>query len=184
MTRQEKIGFGLVTLLLASAFAFVAALTSKDKVEASSFLGSPDLMAISCPTNYQRVAPRICAITAPVANHTISIGAGCSTMTITSVSSTARMVNANVNFDIRTAAGLAVREIVLTIYFDSGCTSTMAQFQIMSREEVSLAAGNRLYQVRFPLMLPTNGQALYYTATTTGGAGTTADVTPIAFWDS
>lgn len=132
---------------------------------------TPNLKYDTCITGYIRTLPNFCARTTitPTGFGTILDGT-CRQQNIGAVIPTeAKYIVARVNFNILSGNLVALRNIQITFYEDSTCTTSFSFLTLFGREWIALPNGTTILQQDAQALLPVVPTAqIYYIGTQSG----------------
>lgn len=158
--------------------------------EAQSNVGitAPDGFSIACYTGFTRTTPHFCAdTTSSAAIYTATLDNTCRnfdlTISVPVVPTSSKFVYGQAAFVINSNNAIAIRNVIMTFYWDNTCTTAFGSAKQSIREFAAVAAGTELSNPNFQMMVPVVAQKIYYKGTTTGGVNSLFSFIPFGYYD-
>lgn len=180
--------FSLVAILL---FAFACGPLPQEQ-EAKSAVGitAPDGFSVACVDGFTRRLPHLCNFSSAagaIATQTAIADGVCRSfdLSATVLPTSARAVRGYVRIVITSTNAISIKGVSFGPFVDAGCTTGAHTFYNQIREFAAVAANTTIFESYIPFdYLPLNAdRILTYTATTTGGASSTAYLVILGYYD-
>lgn len=149
-------------------------------------LGSPDLMAFPCDTNYNRQAPHFCVTTLPLSYTGLTMDNTCRTFSALSTPTPAiDFMLISVNMTAPSQNSVTSSNTSISFYTDVTCATLFDQVNLNIYEDTAVPLGTELIRIKrqmwVPIVITGNQSLIYYKGI--GPTNAVGQIAKLAYYD-